>query len=85
MIGKREKNRLIKELGKHYSSAVLDELNNDNVLTKHNNPHSADMIRNVMNGVEHAVIEQYIYKAFETSVAKRLQEAAKRKKILKSA
>ena len=86
MISKTEKKRLKKILGSHYTTLVQEELQNKGVVNQNNNPHSANQIIGVFNGIrEHEQIEEAIYAAAETAIAKNLLIKSKREKILKSA
>jgi len=86
MISKREKNRLKKILGNHYTQAVLEELDKKQILNQNLQPHSKNFIRMVFNGLkEHQEIEQAIYAAAQTIIIKTKEEKAKRNQILKSA
>tara|TARA_R110002126_G_scaffold110951_2_gene248690 strand:+ start:1511 stop:1792 length:282 start_codon:yes stop_codon:yes gene_type:complete len=65
MITKRERNKIKKILGGHYTDAVLEVLNNKGVRNKYGLFHSATMVQTVMNGQPHREIEEAIWDAVE--------------------
>lgn len=86
MISKSQKNKIIKVLGNHYSSLVMDYLNAHSIRNKHGKPYTdAAIIRNVMGGQSHAEIEKAIFAVVEIELQKKKEESEKRKQILLSA
>jgi len=81
MINKTEKKRIKKHLGHRYVALIQAELNAKKELNSNNKPYHSAQIINVMNGVDHAIIEAAVYRAVE----KKKDLKTKRKKILKSA
>lgn len=86
MITKSQKNKIIKILGNHYSSLVMDYLNDHSILNKHGKPYTdAAIIRNVMGGQSHSEIEKAIFAVVLIEKNKKTAETEKRKQILLSA
>lgn len=84
MITKSQKNKIIKILGKYYSSMVLEYLNDNNIRNKYGLPYNSNStIVNVMNGQSHKSIETAIFKLVEIKKEENISEKIKRKTILK--
>lgn len=78
MITKKERKRLKRVLGSHYTNVVSKQLEADGILDKKGVPYKANMIRVVFSGSRsNHKIEVAIFKAYE----KRLTEIKNQKKI----
>lgn len=83
MITKRERKKIKSILGNHYSSIVLEELNNKAVRNKYGMPHSDIMVRQVMNGNRsHKEIEAAIFSAVEKKISEDSEEKSRREELL---
>ena len=83
MISKRERNKIKKVLGGHYSGLVQEELHKKSIRNRNGHPHSKSQITNVMNGCqEDKEIEAAIYAAVETKNQALQAERRRRELIL---
>ena len=73
MISEQQQEDIKKVLGHRYSKIVQKQLNIDGYVNSNNLPYSTEQIRNVMNGVPHAIIEEAIWKCVSESKQKELQ------------
>lgn len=80
MILKEEKERIKQVVGFRYVKAIQQQLNKTGRFSQNGKQYSSSMITNVMNGANHAVIEQAIYEV----VAIKNEEIKRRKKLLKA-
>lgn len=79
MITKAQKKKIKKALGSNYGAAISAELKEMGVTNRNGQEHSSNMIRQVMNGIQHEDIERAIFSA----VKKKSIEIKNRKELLK--
>ena len=79
MITKEHKDKIIKVLGFRYSTIVRNDLKLLKIKNKDGKDYSADMVRQVMNGLANDNVETAIISAVE----KKSTEIKRRKRILK--
>jgi hypothetical protein len=81
MISTLEKNTYIKHLGKHYSVAIISDLDKKGIKPPIAEKWSKDLIQRIMNGnLENLEVEVAIIELVEkTEAAKRLLEERKKK------
>lgn len=84
MITKSQRKKLKKVLGKTYTSDVLATLKKKNITSRLGKAYSAAMIRNVMNGTAHSVIEAVIFETAEAKIAEVEKENKRRALILET-
>ena len=86
MINKQEKKRLKKIMGNHYTTRVLQVLQQRNVTALSGEPYTANMVRIVFNGQrESKEIEAAIFTVCALIKEETRREKLKRKDILKTA
>ncbi|WP_370398411.1 hypothetical protein [Tenacibaculum dicentrarchi] len=78
MITKQDKEHIKQVVGFRYVKAIQKHLNDKGCFSQNGKQYSSSMITNVMNGANHAIIEQAIYEV----VAMKKEEIKKRKQIL---
>lgn len=78
MITEDEKAEIKKVLGHRYAAEVQNYLNEKGLLNSNNKKYSKVQIRNVMSGINHAIIETAIWAVF----ASKKEIIENRKKLL---
>lgn len=84
MVTKKEKNLIVKILGKHYVKPILNYLNEKGLKTKFNNDYSAEYIRMIVCGqTESLEIEKLILKVCELEKKREAQRYSRKQDSLK--
>ena len=78
MISEQEQEAIKDILGHRYSKLIQDKLQEQGYCNSNKEPYSTAQIRNVMNGVPHAIIENAIWEV----VAEQKAITKKRKELL---
>ena len=68
MITKEDKEKIKKVFGGRYSSEIKKLLDKKGLKNRDGNFHTANMIRHVMNGISHPVIEKAIFDLYEQKI-----------------
>lgn len=85
MILKRQKARIIKIIGKHYSAPILEFLKKKNITTKRGTPYTSSYIRMVICGIEeNRVIENAVLELCKQEIDKKRALELSKEKILKN-
>lgn len=83
MIKPREKSKIIKTLGKHYSNSIIKELNFQNLLNSDGKEFSSESIRQIVGGfTENEPVEIAILKFVAKDIIRKKNTTTYRRKIL---
>jgi len=84
MIKPREKARIIKTLGKHYSKKIIAELNKQKIFNADGKEFSSESIRRIVCGLnENIDVEIAVLKFTKKITTRQQQTIAKRKLLIK--
>lgn len=83
MITQKEKNKIIKTLGKHYTNAILLVLEKKQIFNSNGDPYLAANIRKLVAGDwENETLEIKILKLVNSTMKAQQKAAEKRKKLI---
>jgi hypothetical protein len=83
MITQKEKNTIIKTLGKHYTNSILLELEKKQIFNTNGQPYLAANIRKLVAGDwENETLEIEILKLVNSTMKSQQKAAEKRKKLI---
>jgi len=82
MIKPREKARIIKTLGKHYSKKIIAELNKQKIFNADGKEFSSESIRRIVCGLNENIDVEIAVLKFTKKIATRQQQTIAKRKLL---